>query len=499
MAEFDLFRVLLRPEGSVHFCFKNGCCHAATAESLVCCFSDPLRLLESIDDLCEETTKIINGRRQAMEKVPGLTLAQYSSNGKFVSHYPDLFAFALVSYAETEKRKPLNMRSYIMEHDATNSKNYLLRYFMEFTESFKKPKFGFKAMELDEDILFGALREMFNCVLALAPLKPEQKDLESVVNGCRQMGAFNVPVNGKPGDMVSVTVGSALAGIPHEETLRLINNNKLTTARRNESNEYDLSKNEIIAIKGSAGSSASSLDQIIANQTKAVGAVNSAGVGRKRGRPRKEDTAKAHSSGLSNGKGAVAQIEENCRSIERIKDALASQPPATEVERIIREEGIYSFEVARYIHNMPQYEYFKANGYIDIYHVDDLGVGRHVLIREIDPKLVTEDGLTNMERMRKGRCAQVAVERNGVPVLENMDLHHLAHRSSCYAVVPHQEHIGSGTTKIFHTGKPNEDVHDKAFGEFRIAFWMWMEEQYRKNKKVENFVRDNSVSQPVKK
>lgn len=135
----------------------------------------------------------------------------------------------------------------------------------------------------------------------------------------------------------------------------------------------------------------------------------------------------------------------------------------------IQKESHYPLDVIENINNMEQYEYLKSLGI-----QPKMVNGKTALIRDIDLTYKDIDGLTNLERMRKGLPALDPVTGKAY------ELHHVGQSvDSTFAILTEAEHRSKGISKLLHPFTES-DVHkgnnEKLYRELKKQFWKTMAE-----------------------
>jgi hypothetical protein len=92
--------------------------------------------------------------------------------------------------------------------------------------------------------------------------------------------------------------------------------------------------------------------------------------------------------------------------------------------------------------------------------------GKEILMRKIDPNLTDADGVSNMQRMARGRSP---IDAKG----ESIELHHIGQKNdSPLAELKTSEHRGEGNDKVLHSDKRKlTEIDRKEFNKERKDHW----------------------------
>ena len=123
----------------------------------------------------------------------------------------------------------------------------------------------------------------------------------------------------------------------------------------------------------------------------------------------------------------------------------------------IQKESKYSFKIIKCIRSKAEYNVYKSAG------LKQAKVGKKLaLVRKIDPNRVDAKGMTNLQRMKKGKAPY---DETG----HKYQLHHIGQKKdSPLAILSWDEHVNN--SKILHTAKKGID-HGNKWKKQRKAFW----------------------------
>lgn len=128
---------------------------------------------------------------------------------------------------------------------------------------------------------------------------------------------------------------------------------------------------------------------------------------------------------------------------------------------IIQRESGYPIDVIKQFANMDQYYICKEAGLRPQFINNNAA-----LIRNIDLKFTDEQGLTNLERMRRGLAALDPATGQAY------ELHHIGQQmDSTLAILTKAEHMQNGNNKIWHLFEGASEIDRPIFDKQRQAFW----------------------------
>lgn len=136
----------------------------------------------------------------------------------------------------------------------------------------------------------------------------------------------------------------------------------------------------------------------------------------------------------------------------------------------IKEKSGYSDEI---VDNIDSRE--EAEIYMDIGLQEGNVNGKSCLERtDINPEQLDEDGISNLERMDRGRPP---ITPNG----ELVELHHIGQKpDSPLAELTTNEHRGPGNDTVLHDKTIESQIDRQAFAKERKLYWKSKAEQYKK-------------------
>lgn len=136
----------------------------------------------------------------------------------------------------------------------------------------------------------------------------------------------------------------------------------------------------------------------------------------------------------------------------------------------IQKNAKYPLEIIRRFKSMDEYNIYKGAGL-----EAKLVNGKSALVRPIDPTIKDGNGLTNIERMKRGLAA---LDAEGNPY----ELHHVAQKKDgILAILTKAEHRGEGSFSKLHDLMRGSDVdHGPEWAKEREGFWKSLAETLEK-------------------
>lgn len=136
----------------------------------------------------------------------------------------------------------------------------------------------------------------------------------------------------------------------------------------------------------------------------------------------------------------------------------------------IQKNAKYPLEIIRRFKSMDEYNIYKGAGL-----EAKLVNGKSALVRPIDPTIRDGNGLTNIERMKRGLAA---LDAEGNPY----ELHHVAQeKDGILAILTKAEHRGEGSFSKLHDLMRGSDVdHGPEWAKEREGFWKSLAETLEK-------------------
>lgn len=136
----------------------------------------------------------------------------------------------------------------------------------------------------------------------------------------------------------------------------------------------------------------------------------------------------------------------------------------------IQKDAKYPLEIIRRFKSMDEYNIYKEAGL-----EAKLVNGKSALVRPIDPTIRDGNGLTNIERMKRGLAA---LDVEGNPY----ELHHVAQeKDGILAILTKAEHRGEGSFSKLHDLMRGSDVdHGSEWTKEREGFWKSLAETLEK-------------------
>lgn len=136
----------------------------------------------------------------------------------------------------------------------------------------------------------------------------------------------------------------------------------------------------------------------------------------------------------------------------------------------IQKNAKYPLEIIRRFKSMDEYNIYKGAGL-----EAKLVNGKSALVRPIDPTIKDGNGLTNIERMKRGLAA---LDAEGNPY----ELHHVAQeKDGILAILTKAEHRGEGSFSKLHDLMRGSDIdHGSEWAKEREGFWKSLAETLEK-------------------
>ena len=136
----------------------------------------------------------------------------------------------------------------------------------------------------------------------------------------------------------------------------------------------------------------------------------------------------------------------------------------------VQRDAKYPLEIIRRFKSMDEYNIYKEAG-LEVKLVD----GKNSLVRPIDLTIRDGNGLTNLERMKRGLAA---LDAEGNPY----ELHHVAQeKDGILAILTRAEHRGEGSFSRLHDLMRGSEVdHDSGWTKEREGFWKSLAETLEK-------------------
>lgn len=423
MAEETLAKVILFVDGSVHLWLQDYRTFYMSANSLIAFSQDPLNYIRNDVTQQKESTKKVNPAKRPLDKSVGICLLQYTTSGKLICNFQEIYQFVFTQ-DEQLRDEPLNMQSFILKQDLSSPKSFLLKYYLEFVNSFDKNTTIKNKLEIDEDILFSTMREIFNSVFYVEPIKTMTKNLDERVTDIKHKELFPDKKSDTSSNMIPITEYAALYEVTRDFVHRNIKNGHLKTAIKGENGNYLIDRNEVPPYS-----------QNLATRTR----------------------------------GTTSASEQYLGTPE--------DWPAKKVEEYIRENRLFSPVVGKYIYSKQELDYYVNRRFFEVEWNN-----RRCLIDDVKPDLTTDDGVSNRERMLKGIPPVIETPSGEY---KQWEIHHLGQRNEVFVTLPHHIHIGKGYNLIFHASAPSENLHGPEFEREKSLFWKQYIDEYDKAKSFE--------------
>ena len=422
MAENNLLaRVILYTDGTVHLCLDSRRTFSCTASALHKFLQDPINYIKRDAFCLTETTDFINPQQRKLEKLGYLSLLYLDSKKELSVRFPEVFQY-ISTIEQSDWDSPINMYNYIQRGNMSDAKGFLLNFYMKFTQSIDQEMHIQNYLDINKDVFYDILREIFNSVFFFEKEESQAVRLDDVVNDVKQKLLVEDTPSDKSDDMISVTEYALKYGLERNAVLKLIHDDKLHNYEK-VGREYRVDAEEKPPLT-------------------------------KRQQKNKDQKERRTQEGKQ--PAAVAGcIEENWSHQELKQHIVANR--------------WYSPVIATYILSWKEFVLYRDNGYREC-----LADNTRFLIKNIDVDLKDKAGVSNRERMKAGK-PPVTLSPDGR--LASMELHHLAQRGECYAMVEKHVHQEYYSTRHQNT-TADTDQHDAIFDAIKRKFWKWYIQQY---------------------
>ncbi len=381
MAVFQMAKVMLHMDGSVHICLDDYRTFYATPSNLMAFFSNPIAFIKKGINQEAESTAEINPTRRPLNKMLGVTLVYLTSNKELIFVFPELFQFVFSSVSEAEKAGRLNMKAFIYNKNLSDAKSFLLKFYFDFVQTYSNGTMIQEKVEISKEAFFETTREIFNAVFSIEEPQPPHKNLNDRINDSRHKELFT-SVSEDDVEYISVAEYADLHGLISNEVKAMIANGRIKNYLiRNE--KYYVDKNETPAPL-----------------------------------PRKK-------------KGKTVPKKE-----QREEPYLASPNNDSwdQLQQDIADGGLFSSVVAKHIYSREELNYYVDAGYVEV-----LWNNRRCLIKKFDLDYRGQDGRTNRERMRAGRPPLAFYPNDTVKPERPVEVHHLGQQDETFVTI--EKHI----------------------------------------------------------
>lgn len=155
------------------------------------------------------------------------------------------------------------------------------------------------------------------------------------------------------------------------------------------------------------------------------------------------------------------QVENFTENTVRLLDETKNEGLTDEEKQKIKEETGWSDEIIDAIGSWEEYEIYKNAGLQEV----EIN-GRKCLIRtDIDLDQKDEDGITNRERMERGRPP---ITKDG----KEVELHHIGQKANGpLAELTTEEHRGVGNDTVLHNKNKESEINRTEFAKERQQHW----------------------------
>lgn len=420
----NLCRVILRSDGSVHIAFRDIRSIQATPANLIELFSDPIEFIEVISKTYKETTFEINRKRVSLEEVLGLSLAVVNSDKQIVCDFPELFQ-SLFSTAMDEKGRttPLDMKSFELETMLSDEKSFLLRYYLEFTSTFRAMPTIKKNIKLRNEVQLSIMREILNTFFdEELPTPSPVVTVNEKIQQAESEQLLQSTSSSHEENMVSVVDYALILGTSVQTIYKYVRKGRIRSADKDEHGQIKIDRND-----------------------------RPINWDMRKGRKRKATDAPKHYKRPS--VGSAADVEEH-----------------------ILQKKLFTAAVASYIHTFGEMDYYVKHSYHEV-----VWNGRPALIIDVNPEYISSaTGICNRDLMKAGKAPVVPHREKEEFVFH---IHHVGQRSSSpFAIIPEYDHNGKGLSAVFHQGTPNTELHGAEFEAMKMLFWKKYIDEYDKVK-----------------
>ena len=439
MATHLLARVVLMPKGDIHIAYQNRQTYYCTPRALMLLLSDPFCFLDKGGSFLTTSSILINNKQESLDKIQGLTLLAVYSDKRIVCEFTDLFKPLYSPYflksAIADKYMTIEPSS--IKDTPVDPKQALLFLFMEYTQSkFAKTPKGKRNFEITQETQTRIMGEILNTSAKFDSARKENCDARFPIElldadndsdaspNTDEHAEDNLSTNNKEG------VDECLGMVTFEEFARLKKvkletvygwkwRGKLQTACKGENGLWMIDPNEVISDKRA-------------------------------------------------GRKVEKMSDGSNRKVVRLKGSNYK-----DVQLYIRERGLVSDNIRRYIRTYDEAKYYEKHNYHEVHW--DIS---NAMIIDINPDYFCKaEGKTNRQLIADDQAPVVPGSEQ-----YKFHLHHIGQKKdSPLAIIPGYDHNDKKFYSIFHSGKStNEDLHDGEFEKLKIAFWKAYIEQYDK-------------------
>lgn len=165
--------------------------------------------------------------------------------------------------------------------------------------------------------------------------------------------------------------------------------------------------------------------------------------------------------GLESGDTGTQEIAGQNPENNSIKLEKETKELTAEQKKEIKERTGWSDEIIDSIGTMEEAEIYMRPNRIEC----EVNGKKCLIMNDIDPDQEDEDGITNRERMERGRPP---ITKNG----EEVELHHIGQKpDSPLAELTMEEHRGAGNDTILHDKTKKTEIDRNEFGKERREHW----------------------------
>ncbi|MBQ6818702.1 MAG: hypothetical protein IJP35_03750 [Clostridia bacterium] len=425
-----LVRVLLRPNGNVHIAFRDRETIFATPKNLFELLSDPIDFIEERRHTYETSITEGNRRSCSLDRIPGLTLAAITTDKRLVCDFPELFRYVFSSDLSAEdKTTKLNMQNFEFEEILSDEKSYLLRYYLEFTNSFVNTTKIRHNIHLRNDVQSAIVGEILNTFFEDAVPTAAKADLAVKIEESSGLKVYN---RQEEDQWVSpARYGQMYNNLTRHTIMKYIKKNAV---------EYKCTSSGRYLVNASIP-------------------------------PAFTDLRKGRKTGVN---------------VPEVMSLYKPGTSAKEVEEYILEKGYFSKKIAEWIQTKKELDFYIKNHYREI-----VLRGRNTLVIDVNPDYIGSSKLSNRELMKKGHAPVIFDKEKGEDL--SYHLHHVGQRrNSPLAIISDYDHLRGEYSSYFHQTRsaPDGNLHDAQFKTDSANYWKAYIEEYDK---AEGFYKIKTV------
>ena len=467
MQSEKIIKVILYHDGCTYILLNKDAALVCTAQSLSALMADPIKFY------AEEYKKGYAPKKGTFPVITnvfnasGLTLLYVTKDNRIVCEFPELYSALFLKLANKEITKPIMMDDYIDRKQLSNTKSYLIKFYLENISSTNSSKVNLSyPVKLTAEQNYQIMQEIMQTNLYL-----NTSEINSKIN-----------FNSKDKNEITVSNASEINKEPEKENRSVSEEHIKELALEDETERYKLTPNHV------------RLSEYAKLYDKKVGTV--------RGwiKENKFKSAVKSSTGLwyvdknempADGRaGRTILPNEKGHKHTRWKKDMSYE----EVQIYIDERNLFSKVTRPYIRTVEEARWYFNHSYHEIFFSGSASDGTLYQETLFDENKSTMVGLCidikpEYYSVKHGKTNRQLIMAGNSPVVPNDEdriyhLHHIGQREdSPFAILPSDIHLGSETNAIFHLSKSTDkDLHGSEFDEQRKRFWRLYLDAYDKAK-----------------